>query len=427
MSKWRNYALSDIMHIIGGGTPKTSISEYWDGDIPWLSVVDFGNDNKRVFKTEKTITEKGLNNSSTKILKSGQIIISARGTVGELAVLASDMAFNQSCYGLDARRSICTNDFLYYLLKCKVSELKQNSHGAVFDTITKSTFENIYVNVPDLPTQTAIAEVLSSLDDKIELNNKINAELEALVQTLFKRWFVEFEFPNENGEPYKSSGGEMVESEMGMIPKGWEVGSFGQICKVVAGYAFKSKDFKAVGEHGILKIRNVDGKVVDVTNTQFVSSEVVHRISSKFRVEPGDILIAMTGAEVGKIGIVPDSLKSVWLNQRVGKFVPIIENSDIFVYQLFNAKSLTEAVRSAAMGSAQPNISSTGIESLKIVIPTREMILKYSQINSEGFQLLYKSLGENQTISKIRDTLLPKLISGDLEVTDLQTENLTAL
>lgn len=108
------------MNVIGGGTPKTKIPEYWGGEIPWLSVVDFGNDQKKVHQTEKTITEQGLKNSSTKILKKGQIIISARGTVGELAVVGKDMAFNQSCYGLDAIESICINDFLYYLMKHKV-------------------------------------------------------------------------------------------------------------------------------------------------------------------------------------------------------------------------------------------------------------------------------------------------------------------
>ena len=98
------------MEVIGGGTPRTTNTEYWSGEIPWLSVVDFGNSEKKVYNTEKSITQKGLNESSTKILKKGQIIISARGTVGELAVLGRDMAFNQSCYGLNAKSDICSNE-----------------------------------------------------------------------------------------------------------------------------------------------------------------------------------------------------------------------------------------------------------------------------------------------------------------------------
>ena len=143
MSEWKEYKLSELMNIIGGGTPKTSEPSYWGGEIPWLSVVDFGNSYKKVHKTEKSITEIGLNNSSTKILKKGQLIISARGTVGELAMLGANMAFNQSCYGLDANSEICSNNFLYYLMRQKISELKGNAHGAVFDTITRNTFETV--------------------------------------------------------------------------------------------------------------------------------------------------------------------------------------------------------------------------------------------------------------------------------------------
>ena len=115
MSKWREVKLSNIINIISGGTPKTSISEYWDGDIPWLSIKDFNVSERMVYKTEKCITELGVNKSATTVLKKGDLIISARGTIGELAQLGSDMAFNQSCYGITAKD--CTsNEYLYYLL-----------------------------------------------------------------------------------------------------------------------------------------------------------------------------------------------------------------------------------------------------------------------------------------------------------------------
>jgi len=120
---WHKFKLSELVDIIGGGTPKTTKSEYWNGDIPWISVVDFAGDRKFVFETEKHITHLGLENSSTKILKKGYLVISARGTVGELAVLGRDMAFNQSCYGLNAKE-LTINDFLYYLLKFKIIDLR---------------------------------------------------------------------------------------------------------------------------------------------------------------------------------------------------------------------------------------------------------------------------------------------------------------
>ena len=159
MTEWREYRLSDIMDIISGGTPKTSVPEYWSGNIPRLSVADFNNVNRYVYDTEKHISELGLKNSSTKILKKGQLIISARGTVGALAQLKRDMAFNQSCYGLNAN-SLTTNDFLFYLLKYCIAELKQQSSGGVFDTIIRETFDNISVFVGDQPEQQEIDKVL---------------------------------------------------------------------------------------------------------------------------------------------------------------------------------------------------------------------------------------------------------------------------
>lgn len=171
--------LSDIMDLIGGGTPKTSKLEYWNGDIPWLSVKDFNNDFRYVYKTEKTITELGFENSSTKMLQRGDVIISARGTVGEMATILFPMAFNQSCYGIRARQNYVTSDFLYYLLKYNISVLKKKSHGSVFDTITRDTFDRIEVEIPSIENQNKMTNLLGHLDDKIEVNSMLNDNLAA--------------------------------------------------------------------------------------------------------------------------------------------------------------------------------------------------------------------------------------------------------
>ncbi|WP_155970395.1 restriction endonuclease subunit S [Streptococcus ruminantium] len=173
------HKLSDIVEIIGGGTPKTSITEYWNGNIPWLSVKDFGNDDRYVYKTEKTITKSGLENSSTKLLQKDDIIISARGTVGELAMIPFPMAFNQSCYGLRPKDDNIDKTFLYYLLKNSLQSLKKNVHGSVFDTITRDTFKSIEITIPSIKEQFKISQILSIFDDKIENNKKINHHLEA--------------------------------------------------------------------------------------------------------------------------------------------------------------------------------------------------------------------------------------------------------
>ena len=193
MSDWTTSKLSDVIEIIGGGTPKRSENKYWNGDIPWLSVADFNNDFRYVNDSIEHITELGLQKSSTKLLDKDHLIISARGTVGCLAQLSVPMAFNQSCYGLNGKEGILDNGFLYYFLKNNISELKQKTHGAVFDTITRDTFEHIQISYPDLGTQKEIAKNLGNFDDKIQLNTQINQTLEQIAQALFKSWFVDFD------------------------------------------------------------------------------------------------------------------------------------------------------------------------------------------------------------------------------------------
>lgn len=215
MAEWLKTSLIDIVELIGGGTPKTSKAEYWGGNINWLSVKDFNNENRYVYSTEKTITEEGLNNSSTKLLRKDDIIISARGTVGELAMIPFPMAFNQSCYGIRAKDGI-NSTFLYYLIKHSIRKLKSMTHGSVFDTITRDTFANIEVAIPDIETQQRIAKMLADIDDKVENNQRINNNLEQQAKALYKDWFFDF-------SPFSTEGN---------LPDGWHLGTVGDIIQL---------------------------------------------------------------------------------------------------------------------------------------------------------------------------------------------------
>src|SRR4030042_1158391 len=166
-ANWKAVLLGECSEIVLGGTPKTKEPSYWGGNIPWASVVDF-NVTKRIYTTEKTITEKGLNESNTKLLKVGDIIISARGTVGKTVVCGAPMAFNQSCYALRSKSAGLNQDFLYYLINHYVIQLKKKATGGVFDTIVTDTLKNLEIKIPQLPIQMRIANILSAYDDLIE-------------------------------------------------------------------------------------------------------------------------------------------------------------------------------------------------------------------------------------------------------------------
>ena len=155
--------LINYIDIISGGTPKTSIQSYWNGNIPWLSVKDFNNVNRYVQSAEKSITDLGLKNSATNILKKNDIIISARGTVGKIALIDSPMAFNQSCFGLRSISNELDQLYLYYWLIMNVKQLQNQANGGVFDTIIRSSFKNIYITLPTIEIQQHIVNTISLL------------------------------------------------------------------------------------------------------------------------------------------------------------------------------------------------------------------------------------------------------------------------
>ena len=159
--------LSNLVEIIGGGTPSTNNQKYWGGEIPWLSVADFNNNQRYVIKTEKTITELGLKNSSTQYLQKDDLIISARGTVGALAQLSIPMTFNQSCYGLRGNSDV-DNGFLYYVLGREVKQFKDNAYGSKFDSITIRTFDNIQIPLPDITIQKKMVSYIEKIEPKIK-------------------------------------------------------------------------------------------------------------------------------------------------------------------------------------------------------------------------------------------------------------------
>lgn len=413
---WRRVKLSDIMEIIGGGTPKTSIEEYWNGRIPWLSIKDFGGNIKKVQKTEKTITQKGLENSSTKLLEKGELVISARGTVGEIAQLGKKMAFNQSCYGLRANE-YTTNDFLYYLLKDTIFQIKQSTHGSVFDTITRNTFSTIEINLPPLETQEKIASILSALDDKIEINNEMNKTLEEMAQTLFKRWFIDFDFPNENGEPYRSSGGKMVDSELGEIPEGWEVKKLSEVCNIEKGLSYKGKH---LCEKGIPMVN-----LGSVQPGGGYREEKIKFYNGDFKprniVKAGDIIIANTDMTqerviLGSPFIVPKFLGNSVIFTHHLYSITNMKLPSTFLYCYFQEKKFREMCESCATGTTVLALPKNDVLNILIMVPKKEILDSFDNIVKNFFNLMELRLDEIRDVTQLRDTLLPKFMSGEVEV-----------
>lgn len=383
----RTVVLSDIIELIGGGTPKTSKPEFWNGDIPWLSVVDFGGDGRWVDKSEKTITNLGLENSSTKLLESGDIIISARGTVGELSQLKRPMAFNQSCYGIRARTGV-NQDFLYYLLKKSVNDLRRQSHGGVFNTITRSTFDVVSVGIPNLETQKKIANILGSLDEKIELNRRMNETLEQLGQALFRHYFV------DNPES-----------------KNWRRGVVSDLGEVVTGKTPSRKNQKLFGnEVAFLKVPDMHKTSIVIKTSDNLSLIGADSQKSKY-IPKWSTCVSC----IATVGVVSLAGKNMQTNQQINSIVPREACFKFFNYFLMQHKS--DYIKTlASSGSATPNLNMGHFSNITVVMPDRELLKEFDTRVSHLFLQIENNLQENEILINIRNSLLPKLISGEIEI-----------
>ncbi len=386
MGEWKKKTLKDIVDLIGGGTPKTSKPEYWGGKINWLSVKDFNNQNRYVYSTEKTITEEGLNHSSTKLLQKDDIIISARGTVGEIAMIPFPMAFNQSCFGVRVKEEVSVDKtFLYYLIKNSVRKLKKMTHGSVFDTITRDTFAKIDVEVPDISTQRQIAKILSNIDDLIENNQRINNNLEQQAQAIFSNEFLTLE----------------------TLPDGWKQASLIDIADYLNGLAMQ-KYRPTADETGIpvLKIKELRQSCCD-DNSELCSPN----IKSEYIIHDGDVIFSWSGS----------LLVDFWcggicgLNQHLFKVTS--NKYDKWFYYAWTKHHLDRFIAIAAdKATTMGHIKRDELSKAEVLIPHEADYKRIGALLQPIYDLIIANRIENKKLADTRDTLLPKLISGEIDV-----------
>jgi len=269
------------------------------------------------------------------------------------------------------------------------------------------------ISLPPLREQQAIAKILSDLDEKIELNNKMNKTLEEIAQAIFKRWFIDFEFPNENGDPYKSSGGEMVESELGMIPKGCSVGKLRDICKSIMNGGTPSKKEIRYWENGVIPWYKT-GELMDnflLDSKEHITEEGLKKSSCHIW-EPETILIALYASPtLGRLGILGSKATA---NQACSGLVA--KDHIGFEYLFLVLLNHREVFNSIAVGSAQQNISQSIVSAQTILIPNKELLDKFRTIVNPIFNSWSSNTKETALLKEIRDLLLPKLMTGKIRV-----------
>lgn len=417
MSEWKEFTLGEIGTIARGKSkhrPRDAAFLY-GGKYPFIQTGDIKSANHRVLNYSQTYSDEGLKQS--KLWPKGTICITIAANIADTAILNFPACFPDSVIGFTANKNICNVDFIEYLLQFYKLQIKTHSIGSVQDNINLGTFEKIKFKIPDLPTQTVIAEILSSLDDKIELNNKINLELEQLAQTLFKQWFIDFEFPNVNGEPYKSSGGEMVESELGEIPKGWEVKNLDEISNITIGRTPPRQEHHWFSENPNdvkwISIKDMGNCGTYISETsEYLTEEAV----TKFKIptiEKNTVIISFK-LTVGRISITTERMLS---NEAIAHINLINkELSPEFIYLYLKQFDFDSLGSTSSIATA---VNSKSIKAIKIYKPSKD-VLKLFQLQVEAlFQQLFNNTFEKRELTNLRDTLLPKLISGELAVSSL--------
>ena len=386
--EWKECQIKDVCRLINGRAySNDEMLEH--GKYKIVRVGNLSGGNSTWFYSDLELPE-------DKYCHNGDLLFAWACTFGPHIWKEDNTIFHYHIWKIVEDKNVVDRRFYYYYLKYATGGFLGALNGSVMVHITKASMEKMNIKIPkNLAGQRRIASILSSLDRKIELNNKINADLEEMAQAIFKNWFVDF-------EPFKN--GKFVDSELGMIPEGWNVGSPYEYVKVVYGAPYKSAKFNANGE-GLPLIRIRDLKDC---NPQFYTPEILPQTEY---VNMGDIVAGMDAEFVphiwkGKMGL---------LNQRVCKLIPQQTSiSNLFV--LYLMKPELEFVQSYKTGTTVSHLGKADIDKFVVVLPPLEVVEDCSKLLDSILQRIKNISAESRTLSLLRDTLLPRLMSGELEI-----------
>lgn len=406
MSEWKEYRLGDLCYkVCSGGTPKSTCSAYYEGGtIPWLNTKEINYN--RIFETESHITENGLNNSSAKWIDANAVVVAMYGaTAGRVAIAKVPMTTNQACCNLMIDSFKADYDYIYYYLSNSYKQLLSMANGAAQQNLNAQVIKDFLISLPSLPEQRRIASILSSLDSKIECNRKICANLEAQAQALFKHWFIDF-------APFKE--GKFVESELGMIPEGWRVGKAEDFYTINIGKTPPRAERQWFSE-------SKEGNKIWISISDmgtcgaFISDSkeyLTPEAQSKFNVvmvPQGTVLLSFK-LTIGRVAIADTELTT---NEAIARFILPDNYYKEFTYLYLKQYKYGALGSTSSIATA---VNSKIIKSMTMLMPTEDVLVKFSSIIGDIFEDIHILSKESSRLSTLRDTLLPKLMSGQIKL-----------
>ena len=341
------------------------------------------------------------------------VLIGRKGSIKNVKYIDKPFWTIDTLFYTIINENIVIPKYLFY--KLSQSDLSTYNEGSAVPSLTTATLNQIKIEIPSLKEQKRIADILTALDDKIELNNQMNQTLEKIASLLYKRWFVDFEFPDDKGNPYKSSGGEMVDSELGMIPKGWEVKELGDICETIASGSTPSKiDVDNALDTsneliGFIKVKDIINSEIQFSKIEFIPLLISEEKMRRSILKENDILLSMAGT-IGRTARVSKEFSNMNINQALAT----IRVEDIimipYVYCWINSIATQDSFKSKTVHAVQANLSLSSIRKQKILIPETKVIKSYYNKINYNFKKIDLNILEINKLKKIKINYLKILL-----------------
>ena len=387
MTSWSETKLGDLGEIVTGKTPSTKVDSYWEGNIPFITPKDIQG-SKHIFETERYLSNNGMLSVKGSILPKDAVCVSCIGNIGYVSMTTEQSISNQQINSIITNNANDAN-FVYYLMKSLWPYFKNyEGQSTTLSILNKSQFSKIDIFLPPLVIQKQIAGVLGALDDKIELNNKINQNLEQQAQAIFKSWFIDF-------EPFG-----------GIMPADWKEQDIYSIANIIYGAPFASKLFNTEKRgKPIIRIRDLKNQYSDTY------TEEIH--PKAYIIKAGDIVVGMDGEFRPYIWGNDEGL----LNQRVCVFENKRPIGKMFLY--LTIKPLLNRVEQTEVATTVIHIGKQDFDAFKFNMPISDVLDKFDKITSPVYDKIVSNSLENTRLAALRDTLLPKLMKGEIDVSNV--------
>ena len=427
--EWVNSTIGEIAEVFGGGTPSTKDLSNFGGDVPWITPKDLsGSPGRYVSRGARNLSKKGLDSSAVRLLPAGTVLLSTRAPIGYVAIADSPVTTNQGFRNLVLKDGF-SPDFYYYWLTNNVPELERHASGSTFKEISGTAVKQIEIPVPPFSEQRVVAHVLGALDDKIELNRRMNETLEAMARALFKSWFVDFDpvrakmegrdtgLPKEITDLFPDR---MVDSRLGRTPEGWPISTLGDYIDATRGLSYKGS---ALSENGIAmhNLNSIhEGGGYKYGGLKHYDGPCKERHTA----HPGDVIVTNTeqGHDrrlIGHAAIVPRRHRNGLFSHHLYRVRARKPFNSEYVCHLLNTAAMHDAVSGYATGTTVNMLPKDALRIPEILVPEPRIVAAFGTVAATISDRMETVHEESENLARLRDSLLPRLVSGELRVSQM--------